>query len=258
MNSPRDWSFRQFVKRWGCVVWPLLLFSGMFIALIPAVRNAREAANRSTCKGNIFSITHALWVYHEHYGSFPPPFVADADGRPMHSWRVLILPFYDKDEIYKEYRFDEPWDSAHNRKLADRIVWDDHSNFHCPGDVSSSGKRDPLMTSYLAVIGPGTAWPETGCTKASDVTDGPESTLLLVEVANSGIHWMEPRDLHVLQMTPTVNPQAGQGISSPHGGTAHVSTIAGRHRTLTDSLPAATIRGLLTIRGGEPISEDDF
>jgi hypothetical protein len=33
-------------------------------------------------------------------GAFPPPFLADASGRPMHSWRVLILPFLEQGELY--------------------------------------------------------------------------------------------------------------------------------------------------------------
>jgi len=82
------------------------------------------------------------------------------------------------------------------------------------------------------------------------------ATLQLVEVANSGIHWMEPRDLHVGQMAPTVNPRAGQGISSGHKGGAIGLLADGSVRFLSENLPAETIRGLLTIQGGETIPED--
>src|SRR5262245_44252816 len=84
-----------------------------------AVRDAREAARRSNCKGELKQIGLALLNYREAYGCFPPPYVADASGRPMHSWRVLILPFIDHAALYREYRFDEPWDGPNNRKLSD-------------------------------------------------------------------------------------------------------------------------------------------
>ena len=250
--------WRRMGWRWDCVfALVLLVIAGL--VFYPAIQNAREAARKSQCKGGLFSLQFALQIYHETYGCFPPPYIADANGRPMHSWRVLILPFIDKVAIYNEYRFDEPWDGPNNRKLADRIVyWEYYSLFHCPSDEPASGKPDPLMTSYLAVVGPGMAWQDGKCMKLSDMTDGPETTLLLVEVANSGVHWMEPRDLHVLQMAPTINAKAGQGISSRHSGGAHAATADGRCRFLSETLPATTLRGLLTIRGGEPISEADF
>ena len=54
------------------------------------------------------------------YGVLPPAYVADASGRPMHSWRVLILPFLDQQSLYNQYDFREPWDGPHNIKLLDK------------------------------------------------------------------------------------------------------------------------------------------
>jgi translation elongation factor EF-Tu-like GTPase len=59
----------------------------------------------------------AVANYHETYGCFPPAYVADRDGKPMHSWRVLILPFLEQQELYHAYNFAEPWDGPNNRKL---------------------------------------------------------------------------------------------------------------------------------------------
>ena len=35
----------------------------------------------------------ALHNYHDAHGCFPPAYIADANGRPMHSWRILLLAF---------------------------------------------------------------------------------------------------------------------------------------------------------------------
>lgn len=259
--SPQPRAIRNLWRWLACRCYCLAVLVTLAVtgfALYSGVLKAREAARRSQCKGDLFYLRFAFENYHEAYGCFPPAYVADANGRPMHSWRVLILPFIDQASLYSKYRFDEPWDGPNNRQLATRIANGDHSPFHCQSDTSERGKRDPLMTSYLAVVGPGTAWQEGKCTKSSDIADDPEATLLLVEVADSGVHWMEPRDLHIGQMAPTVNPKAGQGISSRHPGGAHAATTGGHCRFLSDDLSAGTLHGLLTIRGGERIAENDF
>jgi hypothetical protein len=92
--------------------------------------------------------------------------------------------------------------------------------------------------------------------KLDDVADGLAHTLLVVEVAKSDIHWMEPRDLHFSQMSKTINAATGQGISSPHKGIASVAFADGRVRVLHDSVSAETIESLLTVRGGEKIPTD--
>jgi len=95
--------------RWGCVLAVALLVLGARYFLLPAVYASREAARRSQCRNNMYWISLALHRYHDTYGCFPPAFLADENGRPMHSWRVLILPFADGAAIYNDYRFDEPW-----------------------------------------------------------------------------------------------------------------------------------------------------
>ena len=35
----------------------------------------------------------------------------------MHSWRVLILPYFCMGDIYNQYNFNEPWNGPKNRLL---------------------------------------------------------------------------------------------------------------------------------------------
>ncbi len=55
---------------------------------------------------------------------------------------------------------------------------------------------DRLSTSYVAVIGPETAWRGTKPLSLDQLED-PSRTILVIEKANSGIHWMEPRDVSI-------------------------------------------------------------
>lgn len=204
---------------------------------------------RTRCLNNIHNVGVALHNYHSIYGTLPPAYITDANGRPMHSWRVLILPFLDRNDLYAEYRFDEPWDGPNNLKLRDVIV----DTFTCPED---HGGTPSTQTSYVAVVGGDTMWPGDRGMTLDDVTDGLGKTLLVVEIANSGIHWLEPRDLHVSQMSRTINGKSGQGISSMHPLGACVVFADGRGRYLSNETPATTIEALLTIRGGETVSEN--
>ncbi|MBI3864563.1 MAG: DUF1559 domain-containing protein [Planctomycetia bacterium] len=226
------------------------IISLLIALLLPAVQRSSSGGRREQCKNNLKQLGLALHAYHEKYGSFPPAYFVDAHGNPAHSWRVLILPFIDQQDLYDQYRFDEPWNGPNNSRLAEKIV----PLFNCPGARDKAIPRS-TMTSYVAVIGPATAWPGERSARLDEIDDGSSETLLLVEAANSGIHWMEPRDLSVLQMVQTINAKSGQGISSVHIGGAHVLLCDGAVRFMTENLSADSVRALLTRSAGDSPGE---
>ncbi len=57
------------------------------------IRDAREAARQSQCAAACSQLLLALHNYHSEYNALPPAYIADSSGKPMHSWRVLLLPF---------------------------------------------------------------------------------------------------------------------------------------------------------------------
>ena len=44
--------------------------------------------------------TITLQDYEQEHGCFPPAYVPDENGRPMHSWRVLSLPYLEEPSLY--------------------------------------------------------------------------------------------------------------------------------------------------------------
>ena len=102
------------------VLMVALVCGGILVALLlPAVQAAREAARRMTCNNNLKQIALAMHNYQTAYKTSPPAYIPDKNGKPMHSWRVLIPPYLEgEDGVYKDYRFKEPWDSPHNKALA--------------------------------------------------------------------------------------------------------------------------------------------
>jgi hypothetical protein len=241
-DAPRPW------RKWEFWSGPLLmcgLLLGSCVIVVPAVHQARHAARSSHCSGHLFKLVFALNNYHDHFGCFPPAYLADADGNPLHSWRVLILPFLADWDVLDDYRFDEPWDSPHNLKLD---TTRSYNYFSCP---NAPDHENTSMTNYVVVTGARTAFPGAESTSIADIHDGLATTLLVVEIADSDIHWMEPRDLDYDRMS-RVNDSTKPRISS-HDGHAHVAFGDGRIRRMPESISPATVRALLTIAGGEPI-----
>jgi prepilin-type processing-associated H-X9-DG protein len=228
-----------------------LVVVGLLVAVLwPPLQSRREASPRAICKNNLHQIGLALHNYHDKFGCFPPAYIADERGRPTHSWRVLLLPYIDQAPLYNLYRFDEPWDGPNNSQLARHII----DIYQCPTDAK---ERDTPQnwTSYVAVIGPHTCWPGSESVSISDIfSDGTSQTLLVVEVHNSGIQWMEPRDLHVTQMAPKINA-AGMGISSPHEGGANGLLADGAVRFVSEQTPAETVRRLIERDDGEAVGK---
>lgn len=244
------WRFRLLTPPTLLEVLVVVLIIGLMIGLlVPWCSHGRNPARRTQCRNNLKQIGLALLNYHDVYGSFPPAIIRNEDGKPMHSWRVLILPYLEQTVFYNAYRFDEPWDSPHNRTLAQYVP----DVYLCPADQPL---RPAWRTNYVAIMGDETAWPTSGVRGRSEITDGLDETILVVEVAGSGIHWMEPRDLHVLQMTTLINPAAGQGISSRHPGGANILFADGTVRFLPDTIDVEAIAALRSVSGSEKFMRD--
>jgi Protein of unknown function (DUF1559) len=190
----------------------------------------------------------AVANYHETYGSFPPAYLAGADGKPMHSWRVLILPFLEQRKLYDRYNFAEPWDGPNNRKLAGEI-----GHLYLRSDLESDQIE---TTSFVAVVGPQTAWPGRKMTN-NDLGDGSQNTLIVVEVPDGLFRWMEPKDLEFDRMSFKINDGSKQGLGSRLGG-ARVVTASGTVRTLPDNFDANMLKAMLTANGGETIDLSRF
>jgi hypothetical protein len=202
--SGRPWRIRHFIV--GALFATAVAW--VWMATVPR----GWADKNSQCRNNLKQIGLALQIYHDQWGAFPPAYVADDKGRPIHSWRTLILPCLEQTTLYNQYRFDEPWDGPNNAEVCKRFP-SSAMPFSCPADPNYGHPQ----TNYLAVVGPNTAWPGSRSAQlGTDFPDGAASTVLLIEVERSGIHWMEPRDLNFDEMSFKLNDPAGKSISSRH------------------------------------------
>ena len=153
--------------------------------LMPQVTAARDAGQRMQTVNNLKQIMLALHNYLDARKHFPPAVLYGPDGKTPHSWRVAVLPYLGRQDLYAQYQFDEPWDGPNNRKLLDKMP-----------DVFRSPKDPPDSTNcaYFALVGPGTMFDGPSGTRAADVRDGFANTLMLFE-AKRDIPWTKPEDL---------------------------------------------------------------
>lgn len=59
-------------------------------------------------------------AYYTQNGKFPTD-ILDAEGKPLLSWRVALLPMMGLEELYNKFKLDEPWDSETNLELKDTL-----------------------------------------------------------------------------------------------------------------------------------------
>lgn len=241
--DPKNRVFTLWTDKFLLLIFGVVGVVILLSLILPDVNGPRPVSPRFMCLNNLKNIGLALQSYHTEHGRFPPAYIADEHGKPMHSWRVLILPYMDRAALHRAYRFDEPWNGPNNRKLAAQGL----SCFNCPDDHPERSTR----TNYMVVVGPNTMFPGSKSTQLSDISDGGAETIMLVEVAGSDIHWMEPRDLPVQQAMRGINAAAGQSVSSKHWGVVNVVFADGSAKALPNNTDREQLKAWFTINGGE-------
>ena len=220
----------------------VLLFLGtIVVAAITITPWVREFANRARTVACLNHIQVALWCYHERYGCYPPQYLADEAGNPAHSWRVLLLPDLGYGELYRRYRFDEPWDGPNNRLLVTAMPAEYRSPFL---DSKST------ISQYIGIAGKNTAWRGTISLHMEDMRPSEQPTLIfLVEAANSDIQWMEPRDIPVKQALVGINVPGGRGIQSNYTDGLPAQMESSGIEMVPVDISLRVFRSMLTVAG---------
>ncbi len=138
-------------------------------------------------KNNLKQIAAAIRKYHDAQGHLPARAIFDKSGKPLLSWRVLILPYLGQGDLFKQFRLDEAWDSPHNKPLIDRIP----AVFRDPGETEPS-----IRTRYQFPIGKGTIFEGDRGLKLSEIKKTTQFTIMVVETTRDcSVVWTQPADL---------------------------------------------------------------
>ena len=188
--------------------------------LLPAVQQAREAARRTQCRGNLKQIGVAFHNYLETSGMFPigltksacsHPCTDSADGSTVEGWNTgkvlwsaFILPFVDQEAVYNQIdfgRLDPGRDAVNNAAKTTEIAV-----YRCasdPGSRMTTGQTGEGPSNYAACVGQiptraiygsGDQFRNNGtsvlyldsATKMRDNVDGSSNTMVVAEVLVGG------------------------------------------------------------------------
>jgi hypothetical protein len=226
--------------------WPivrLLFVVGIVFVLgalliLPTRRCAREAARRMQCANHLKQIGLALQNYHDTYGALPPAYTVDASGKPLHSWRTLILPFNEGKPLYDKIDLSKPWNDPANRAAFDSMP----PSYRCPSNHVANGK-----TAYLAIVVPGGCFKPTESRTIASITDGTANTLAVIEAPDEqAVHWMEPRDADEAVISSLFAAK-----TLPHPNILMGAFIDGHVQALTRNTPSTVLQSLISAAGDD-------
>jgi prepilin-type processing-associated H-X9-DG protein len=233
---PKPSSGRRFTLIEVLVVLGIIMV--LIALLLPATRSARPAARRAQCTNNLKQIALALHNYEQAYKALPPAYTVDENGRPLHSWRTLILPYLELESLYQTIDLSKPWYDPANAKAHETFV----SVFRCPEAVGPQN-----TTTYLAIVAPNGCFIPRESRRLAEITDAHESTLMVIEAGEeNAVPWMAPADADeslVMSLGPTAKLH--------HAGGMNACFVDGTVRFLKASTPADVRRALLSISGND-------
>ncbi len=207
------------------------------------VRQAREAALRAQCVNHLKQIGLAMHNYHQAHNSFPAAYIAAKDGKPLLSWRVLILPYIEQKTLFDQFHLDEAWDSPHNKTLIARMP----ETYACPDGKKSLAVEG--KTTYLTPRGPATLFPGAEAIKIQEVTDGTSNTIMVVDANDdSAVIWTKPDDWEVAPIFQD------KGLFGHHPNGTNLLFADGAVRFLKQTIATKVLQAMTTRNGGEVLN----
>jgi hypothetical protein len=133
-------------------------------------------------------LAFACLMYESQRGQLPATATRDAEGTPLLSWRVELLPYLEQQDLYDQFHHDEPWDSEHNKQLIEKMP----EIFAVPGEKNDGTTRVMVFTGEDTLFPPG----EAGQTRSATGPDGTAMTILAVQAGpEQAVPWTKPADL---------------------------------------------------------------
>lgn len=233
------------------VVVAVVLIAGSGYVLWPTLEGMKARRDKVASLNNLQRIAAALNAYALEYGSYPPPVVFDTAGQPLYSWRVLILEQLGELQLSAEFRKDLSWDAPENVSLLTRCP----KVYVSPTELSAGTGAE---ASYALITGRGTLFPETGPLGFSDVVDGREQTLLVVECCQANAEWSRPWDIDIAKLNTRIGARGAHSIGGNHAGGAVVAFADETPGWLPAELSPALLHGLISPAGGESLDTSAY
>jgi hypothetical protein len=247
---------RESFGRLRVVLIVILALGLVAIILLPKLAHVHQATKRMLCASRLRQVGIAMHNYHKDHGHLPPAVVYGKDGQPLYSWRVVLLPYLEEGQLYKEFRLEEAWDSPHNGALLARMP-----KVYAPAD---DVKTEPYTTFCQVFVGEGAAFEHNRKVTLEEIKegDGLACTILAVE-AGEAVPWTKPVDLPFGADKPL--PLLG-GLFQEGRTVFYTKRMVGYNALFVDGgvlfiskqIKQDTLRALIARNGGERVDPDQL
>lgn len=205
------------------------------------VRKPAEFWQARNSLENLKKIAYASHMHLDEHGHFPRDFT-DANGKPILSWRVAILPYLDQRFLHAQFKLDEPWDGPTNKKL----------HAFMPDVFRTSVQEVKAAdTYYKGIVGEGTVFDHKAKVRIANIEDGTSNTLLVVE-AGPAVPWTAPYDI---AFDPAGKPPVFAG---PYTDATHVAFADGSTYRLKPKPDDKWLRILILRNDGTPVPLEEL
>lgn len=192
-------------------------------------------------KNNLKQIGLAFHTYADSHKRLPLRAATDKKGKALLSWRVHLLPYLDANDLYQQFKLDEPWDSENNKPLIDKM----------PAVFSSAVDQELAKRGKTRFVTPANAEGILGIkegTRFADVRDGLSNTILAVEVrSDSAVIWTKPEDVVIDFKKPMLF------LKDARDGGFLALMADGSVRAITNAISNENLKALVTRAGGEAL-----
>lgn len=209
--------------------------------------SAVNAQSTAVAKNDLKQLAAAMINYSSTEQRLPAEAILSADGKPLLSWRVELLPHLNEGAIYQQFHRDEPWDSPHNRTLISRMpsVFADPRLDDIPGQCQRGETYVKVFTGTGTIFDGKPRMPHR-------IKDGSSNTILIA-AGGSPVPWTKPDDIPYDPQKPLPDLLGPFDIwlVATADGSVHSFDIGG----MPDK--DARIRPLITIADGKFVKFDD-
>jgi hypothetical protein len=221
----------------------LLILTAASAVFLYNLRSGWQRTEQNILKGKIEQGLKVLYFSTKAYSSskddMPAAATVDSKGRPLFSWRFRLVPYFEKPAF--PLNFDAPWDSPQNsqwRKASNSVV------------VWSEGEH---ATNVFALTGSGTAFDRNRSAIRFD--ELPHNLILLMEVADSNTHWMQPGDYDVTKLLAATG-RLGDTVKGLLKDRIHILFADGEVWALAPDTPIDAVKPFLTISAAQTADRD--
>jgi hypothetical protein len=220
-------------------------FLGVAFRYVADLARHRELEQR--IRNNFLQIELGLLNHEDARRARVPSVLTEVDGNELSSWRWQVVPYMEQLPNDGSFTFDlkARWDAPINK---------DPRNV--PHQIYCWGLGDKSShTSVFAIAGPEAAFEPRHWNQPGPRGEVPANCILVMEVADSKTHWMQPGDYDVTKLLAATG-RLGDTVKGLLKDRIHILFADGEVWALSPDMPIDVLKPFLTITAAKAADRD--